>query len=115
MNEISSLSRYAMPIRQQMLMVFTLVMTAFSILLAISIDSSLQRNAISRIGQMNSQDAKFFSNLIDHDIEDQLSSIKATADYLDDMGLTRNISKLEEHLAKVIKSNPAYSWIGYAD
>ena len=115
MNEISSLSRYAMPIRQQMLMVFTLVMTAFSILLAISIDSSLQRNAISRIGQKNSQDAKFFSNLIDHDIEDQLSSIKATADYLDDMGLTRNISKLEEHLAKVIKSNPAYSWIGYAD
>lgn len=106
---------YDLPLRQQMLLVFTGVMLVFSAGIAFVIDSNLRSSAIESAAKQNGQNAMFFASMLENDLEQELSAIRSRADNLDDMGLPQKPEKLQKLLDNLKKSQPAFSWIGYVE
>lgn len=115
MQEQDNNPNFELPLRQQMLLVFTAVMLVFSIGLSLVVDYNLRNTAMEAVGEQSSQDAKFFANLLDNDMEQMLGSIQSRADNLNDMGLIQKLPKLEILLNNLKRSKPSYSWIGFTD
>jgi signal transduction histidine kinase/ActR/RegA family two-component response regulator len=107
--------KFELPLRQQMLLVFTVVMVVFSIGLSWVVDHNLRASAVETVAEQNAQDAMFFANLLDNDMEQMLGSIQSRADNLNDMGLIQKLPKLEVLLNNLQRSKPSFSWIGYTD
>jgi CheY-like chemotaxis protein/nitrogen-specific signal transduction histidine kinase len=117
MQEQDNNPTFELPLRQQMLVVFTLVMLIFSIGLSLVVDYNLRTTAMESAAEQSGQDAKFFANLLDNDMEQMLNSIQSRADNLNDMGLLQvdKHPKLQVLLNNLKRSNPSFSWIGYTD
>lgn len=106
---------FELPLRQQMLVVFTLVMLTFSICLVLVVDHNLRITAVETTADQTAQDAMFFANLLDSDMEQMLNAIQSRADNLNDMGLIQKLPKLEVLLNNLRRSKPSFSWIGYSN
>lgn len=104
-----------LPLRQQMLLVFTVVMVFFALLLGWFVDHQITDSAIRSRGQQTAQDSAFFANLIDADIEAQLTDIRVRADNIHNAGWSQDLRGLQTTLNRLQKAEPHYSWIGYAD
>ncbi len=103
------------PLRQQMLRVFSYVMVVFSIALALVVDENIRTNATQAMVRQNNQDAMFFANLLDNDMDAELSAIQSRADNMHELGLDKDLPRLERALNNLKRSKPRYSWIGYTD
>jgi signal transduction histidine kinase/ActR/RegA family two-component response regulator len=104
-----------LPLRQQMLLVFSLVMLLFSVLLAAFVDRQITDAAIHGRGQQSAQDSAFFANLIDSDIEDYLADIKVRADSFQSMTWQANLPAFQTALNRLQQARTHYAWIGLAD
>lgn len=103
----------AIPLREQMLLVFTFVMLVFSIALAWVVDFNIRSNAMQSMIRQNSQDAMFFANLLDNDMDAELLAITTRAENMAELGLTQDLPRLERALNNLKRSKTRYSWIGY--
>ncbi len=110
-----SASNLELPLRQQMLLVFSLVMLVFSVGLALTVDRNLRTSALETAAQQSSQDAMFFANLLDNDMEQELIAIRSHADNMEELGLTQDFRTLGRALDNLKRSKASYAWIGYAD
>lgn len=115
MQEQENNAKYELPLRQQMLLVFTLVMLVFSVGASLVVDYSLRSSAIEKTAEQAGQDAMFFANLLDNDMDQMLNAIQSRADNLNDMGLIQKLPKLEVLLNNLKRSKSSFSWIGYTD
>ena len=115
MPDLNQTPKLELPLRQQMLLVFTAVMLVFSVSLAWVVDHNLRSTALESAAMQTNQDAKFFANLLDNDIEQELFAIRSRAENMTVLGLTDDLEKLEQSLNNLQRSKPSYSWIGYTD
>lgn len=103
------------PLSRQVLTIFGLGMTAFTLVLMLSIDYSLRTMQINNSTEGGIKQAQFFSAMLDSDIQQSLTNIYSRADNIATLGLENTPAKLTPILNNLQKSMPNFSWIGYAD
>ncbi len=113
MPDKSFISNLQIPLRQQMLLAFSLVLAVMTALLASFVDSQLVRSSLQARGQQNSQDAAFFANLLDSDIRQHFTDIRVRADYITALDFDRNLPGLQRAMNLLQSAQPQYAWIGF--
>jgi signal transduction histidine kinase/ActR/RegA family two-component response regulator len=106
---------HALPLRRQMLWLFLTVNFLFAGTLWVFADRSLTDKAVSTAGETAGQDAKFFGNLIDTDLDRQLMTIQTLSDQISRLGLIDRPGDVQAMLNTVSQSSRGFSWIGYTD
>jgi signal transduction histidine kinase/ActR/RegA family two-component response regulator len=104
-----------MPLRQQMLLVFSVVMLVFTGLLALFVDHQITESAVQGRGQQTAQDSAFFANLIDADIEGHLIDIRVRAQNFHNAGWHKDLRGFQTTITRLQDAQSHYAWIGYAD
>jgi signal transduction histidine kinase/ActR/RegA family two-component response regulator len=104
-----------LPLRHQMLLVFSAVMLVFTVLLAVFVDHQIAESAIKSRGQQSAQDSAFFANLIDADIDSHLIDIKVRAQNFHNAGWHEDLRGFQTTITRLQEAQSHYAWIGFAD
>lgn len=102
-------------LRHQVLFTFSAVMLTFMICLAFFVDHQTVEAAVQARGQQSAQDAVFFANLIDGDVESRLTAIRMRAENIYNAGWQKAPEAFQKFLDSVQRAMPEYSWIGFAN
>ena len=109
------LPRLELPLRQQMLLAFSVVLLAFTTMLGFFVDHQLTESAVEARAQQAAQDAGMFAKLIDTDIDRHLVHIRVRADNVSNSRWLDDLRALRLTLDRLQSAEPQYSWIGLAD
>lgn len=99
----------------QMLIIFSVGLLMLTSIQIISLDYKIRNDALSQAGEIDIKQAKFFASLIDSDIAETMSNIKAHASTMHSIGLTSNVKLVERQLDGMQRVQSKFAWIGYAD
>ncbi len=104
-----------LPLRQQMLLVFSAVMLVFTLMLGLFVNQQIDNAALKGKGEQTAQDAAFFANLLEADIESHLTHISVRAENLHNAGWHQNLRAFQITLNRLQEAQPHYAWMGFAN